>query len=337
MKRFFLFLPLILLIAGAFSGCAQKEDDETVLVVEGEEIGRKEFEYQLVSMMSAYEYYNGSPIDWALPINGMTPEEYFKEQAADSAVLYRAVRIKGEEMGLGLTEEEEAAIDETISEMIEQAGGEKAFDQYLESQGLDRSLYRQVLAGPEAYYKIFQNLYGEGGSLAPTEDLVRDYYQSEYIRTRHIVLYLTDENGNPLGDEREREQRSRMEAIFTRLQEGEDFGALMTLYNEDLGLNGSSLCFSYGEMPEDYYQAAISLEPGGFSEIIELDGLLCIINRLPLEDAFLGENYYSIREEYAEFAFNNLLDEWKSELEIKKTPLYNNIDVRAIYSASVKS
>jgi len=340
-KRFSLLMSVLMsvlfLVPAMFFGCDGSEKNEAVLVVEGEEIGRKEFEYQLVSMMSAYEYYSGSPINWTLPIDGMTPEEYFKEQAADSAVLYRTVKIKGDEMGLGLTEDERAQIEKTILDMIEQAGGEKAFDRYLESQGLDRSLYTLILTGPEEYYKIFQNLYGEDGSLHPTEDLVGDYYHSEYIRTRHIVLYLTDENGNPLDSESKKKQRSKMDDICNRLKAGEDFGSLMDEYNEDMGINGSSISFSYGEMPEDYYQASVSLEPGEFSEILQLDGFLCIINRLPLEDSFLEENFESIRDEYATFAFNELLEEWKDDLEIKKTPLYNNIDVRAVYSASIKS
>lgn len=335
MKRSFLVISILLLMPVLLCGCSGGEGDGSVLIIEDEKVPRKEFEYQLVALMSAYEYYNGSPIDWSQPIDGLPPEKYFRQQASDTALLYRTVKIMGEELGLGLTEDELARIDRTISNLTEQAGGKKAFEEQLESQGLDLSLYRHILTGPEAYYKIFLNLYSEGAPRAPSDDDIRDYYRREYLRTRHIAVYLVAEDGSPLPEDEVSGQRRRIEEAYGRLLEGEDFGLLMDEYNEDSGINGSSLCFSYGEMPEDYYLASIALEPDGFSGILELDGILCIINRLPLEDSFLEENFEFLREECATAAFNELLDEWKNELSMEKTPLYDDIDVRELYFSSM--
>ena len=88
-------------------------------------------------------------------------------------------------------------------------------------------------------------------------------------------------------------------------------------------------------MPEDYYQAAVSIAPGEFSEVLILSDYLCIINRLPLDDAFLEENYYFISEECAIDSFNNLLDDWKSELAVSHTALYSKIDVMFLYNERV--
>ena len=295
-----------------FTACLQTEGSDAVMYVGDDAVGRKEFEYQLVSMMNAYEDYNGSPIDWSLPINGVAAADYFKDQAADTVLLYRAVRVKAEELGLSLTADELDQINQSVQDAIDQAGGEKAFDRQLADQGLDRTLYTYIQTGPQTYYKIFQALYGENGKYTPTDDDVRDYYHTSYLRTRHIMRYLTDENGEPLDKNAETELRKQMSDIYARLKEGEDFGALMNEYNEDESINGGTLSFSYGEMPEDYYQAAIALEPNRFSEVLEEDGCLCIIGRLPLDDAFLNENYDSIREEYTNEAFNKLLVEWKA-------------------------
>ena len=45
-----------------------------------------------------------------------------------------------------------------------------------------------ILQGPELYYKIYQHLYGEDGSMRPDENDVRSYYHQAYLNTRHILF-----------------------------------------------------------------------------------------------------------------------------------------------------
>ena len=336
-RRFVLAVASVfaLLAIVMFSGCGQNDSSEAVLFVGDEAVSRQEYEYQLVSLMRAYEYYSGEPIDWNKPIEGMPAEEFFREQAADSVILYRAVEFSADRLGLSLTDEEIEQLEKTVEEQIELAGGRGKFEKQLKANGIDRELYTYILQGPELYYKIYQHLYGEDGPMRPDGEDVRNYYLRSYLNTRHILLSMIDDEGDPLSSAQKENRRKLMEDIYRRLREGEDFGELMERYNEDTAINGTSVCFSYGNVPEDYYQAAVSLSPGEFSEILILSDSLCIINRLPLDETFLEENYDSIREECATNSFNRLLEDWKSELSVKRTTLYSKIDVRSLYNERI--
>jgi hypothetical protein len=325
----------ILLATLMLAGCETSADDESVLIVEDEAVSKKEYEYQLVSLMRAYEYYSGEPIDWNKSIEGMPADEFFREQAANSVILYRAVKLNGNRLGLSLTPDEIAQIERIVDEQIELAGGRREFEKQLKASGIDRELYTYILRGPELYYKIYQHLYGENGPMCPNESDILNYYQQSYLNTRHILLFMIDEEGNPLSTTEKDDRRDLMDDIYQLLKDGEDFGVLMERYNEDTAINGTSVSFSRGVMPEDYYQAAVSISPGEFSEVLIVSDSLCIINRLPLDENFLEENFESIREECATDAFNKLLEDWKSELTVKRTALYSKIDVQTLYAERV--
>lgn len=318
-----------------FVGCESSPYDYRVLLVEGGHVSKMEYEYQLISVMKTYEYYSGRPIDWGMRIHGMQAEEYFREQAVDSVLLLRAVYSNGERLNLALTEDESAQIKKNIDEQIKQAGGKRAFDKQLKATGLNRELYEYIISGPELYYKIYQQIYGQDSPLFPDDNTVRNYYRQSYLKTRHILFFLIDEEGIPLSISDREERRSTMDEILVELQEGEDFELLMLHYNEDTAINGASVCFSQGVMPENYYQAAVSLPFGGISDVIVVNDSLCIINRLPLDDAYLDENFDSIRQECAKYSFDSLLDEWKDELTVERTPLYYEVDVQSLYSEYV--
>ena len=76
-SAFSVVLSIILMATVILSGCDNNGGSDGVLIVEDEVVSRQEYEYQLVSLMKAYEYYSGEPIDWSKPIEGMPPEEFF--------------------------------------------------------------------------------------------------------------------------------------------------------------------------------------------------------------------------------------------------------------------
>lgn len=342
MKRVFLLLVLLSLL-WIGTGCTSSESpdspspsptvlsDDTVLTVNGLEVSEMEFKYQLFAMFDAYTYYGGSEIAWNEPIDDFPADEFFKEQVANSVVLYRLVELYANDLGLTLSEEEQAGIDEAIQVAINEAGGEAPFREQLEAIGLSDALFRYIMTGPELYYKIFQHLYGDGGRKAPLDSDVSAYYYEHYIGTRHIMLLLSDEEGNPLDDAAVSEKRALMEQISAELNAGAEFGRLMDTYNEDTGINGLSLCFGPGEMPEEYYAAASALEEHSTSDILEMLGTLCIIERQPLEDSYLADNFSAIREQCAVASFDALLGEQKQQAEIVRTARYDALDVQALY------
>ncbi len=325
---------LITVLLLSFTSCETAPPDPSpaaVLIVDGENIGLMEFRYQLVSMLDAFEYYGGKIVDWEEPIDNAKPDDFFKDQATDSIVLYRSVQKYGEELGLTLTEEELAFIEETVEETIEQTGGEEAFAKQLALAGIDRELYTYILTGPEAYFKIYQSLYAEGGEREPEYTAVAERFYSNYLRTRHIMVYLFDEEGTPLDDATIAEYRVLMEDILSRIEDGGDFETLMTEYNQDTGINNNTITFTQGEMPDAYYNATAALGENESSDILEIQGTLCIVNRLPLDKTYLDENLESIKQLYCVEDFDDILNEYKAKISVEKTEAYNNIDVQSIY------
>lgn len=146
---------------------------DVVLYAGGKAVNMEEYRYHLLSVMDTYEYYIGDFIDWDSEIDGMQPAEYFKEQALDNILRFKSVYLCAEEYGIEFDEQTDSAVDATIAEQIENAGGEEAFDRLLEQQGISREFYRYMIVTPDLYYKVLLNLYDNGGRYAPAEETVR--------------------------------------------------------------------------------------------------------------------------------------------------------------------
>ncbi|MBR5809187.1 MAG: peptidylprolyl isomerase, partial [Clostridia bacterium] len=103
--------------------------------------------------------------------------------------------------------------------------------------------------------------------------------------------------------------------IFDRVQNGEDFDALMNQYSEDPGLstNPDGYVFGTGEMVAEFEQATDSVGFGGIAFCKSSFGYH-IIKRLPI-------SYEEAKDAVKNQVYTNLIDEkveaWKNEFSIE--------------------
>ena len=162
-------------------------------------------------------------------------------------------------------EEQQAAIDEYVNSYIETPEAVKSF----ESNGV-KIEHIQYYFEYMTIMGAFRDTIAESNPV--TDEDVLDYYnenQSYFInpftmRASHILIYdpeHTDEN------------RTKIEQILDRLNNGEDFAELAMEYSDDSSAeNGGDLgTFGLGEMVPEFENAALALEPGEISGIVETE------------------------------------------------------------------
>ncbi|MDL2254497.1 peptidylprolyl isomerase [Ruminococcaceae bacterium OttesenSCG-928-I18] len=142
---------------------------------------------------------------------------------------------------------------------------------------------------------------GEEGQSASEQDVRQSDVQEEIEPvdgTEEAAEAESDTSEAPALSEEEAEElaKERAEDLEAILRDAEASGAdievlfdeMMWAYGQDGGVesNPDGYTFGKGEVAEEFYQAAIALEPGEFSEPIKTDFGYHIIMRLPLnEDA----------------------------------------------------
>ena len=126
-----------------------------------------------------------------------------------------------------------------------------------------------------------------------TEKEMKDFYESEFVTAKHILLITEDKDKETV--------RKQAEKLLSRIKKGEDFDKLMKEYSEDPGFGDypEGYTFSHGEMVEQFENAAYALKTGQVSELVETDYGYHIIKRMPLEPI---NDINEFRETYA-FAF----------------------------------
>ena len=299
--------------------------------VEGEEITSEEYYYQLVSIISAYEYYYGEEIDWNGETEGVPTREFLRREAAEAVLRFRAVEQFAAQTGVSLTEEEQDRITSEIAAQVEQAGGEEVYEAALASQHLTAELYRYFFYVPELYHKLLVARYGEGSGLAPTDAEVERYFAENYYTSQHVMVALFNEEGESLSDAEQEAAAARLREAREKALAGEDFTALMAEYSEDEWLEGDSVTFTAAMMPDAYMGGLVGTNEGEISEIFQVEDMLVFLKRLPPDPVYFEEYREELREEYTASLLDAELASVRESLAVEYTEEFDLVDPAEIY------
>lgn len=298
-----------------------------LLTVNGEQIPTSLFLYWLAFSCSyfesAYLYY------------GLTVADYGSSILTDActmAAYYAILSQKAQENGCPLTDEQRSDI---AAEMREDPA---AFAQRKELYGLTDDDMEFIYSVTDLYDNLLQAV-----TPVPTEDDLNSYvYQA-----RHILLLTVDMEGTPtvgedgayhypaLDEETVAEKRALAEDLLARLRASEDpdalFNELMNQYSEDSGLasNPDGYTAVTGQMVAPFEQAALALDFGGISDIVESSYGYHIILRGQVEDL---EGY---ADAWREARMDALADQWLAEADIQPGDALGELDVGDFYSRYV--
>ena len=191
----------------------------------------------------------------------------------------------GDELGIEVTEEDVEAQKEAL---IEQLGGEEAFDQAVAESGLADEDIQLQLRQRALQEKIAE----EVGQAEVTDEQVAEFYEQnkdtrfgERARARHILV----------------DERPLAEDLIAQLEDGADFAALAKEHSKDpgSGAQGGDLGeFSRGQMVPEFDEAVFSAEVGEIVGPVKTEFGFHIIELLEiLEGQTLEEATEEIRTE----------------------------------------
>lgn len=289
--------------------------DEPGLTVDGREVEAWRYLYWLAytcdSIQTAYDD-AGTELDWDAAFGEGTLADYAAEQALADTVLYAVVENMAEDQDCALTEEDRAAMEADWTAAAEAAGGEDAYLTDLGRLGLDRTRAETLAATAYLYDRLRQSAGDpESGAYPTAEDLAAFGADSGYLTLDFIRV--------DAGDDAEA-ARARAGEAFSKLNSSaapeNDFAVLAATYSDDPDRDqyphGRTFRAGEGTLPAAAEEAALDLEEGQWSGIVEADGSFYILLRLPLDASATAAEWFDWRLQSAAEAAEV---KWTSTLE----------------------
>ena len=309
--------------------------DTVVAKVGGAEITAAELLYWLNRNTSAYLSQFGrqmTTLPWDTDTGSGTLGDQMKEGALEVAVYYRALNLMAEREGLTPDPAVAASMDQEYGDMAAQLGSEELVDHTLWAQLLTKDLLTYLNESSDLNTQLQELYFGENSGSYPTDAEVQAYLDEQGIyRAKHILLATIDLNTRePLDEETIARKRADADDMLAQLRAAEDpialFDQLMKEHSEDTGLaaNPDGYITSKGEMVAPFEEAALALNSGEISDVVESDFGYHIILRLPIDP----EGY---RSQVVTQRMQAKAGQLTGEQGVEKTEAYNRIDPGAFW------
>jgi len=185
------------------------------------------------------------------------------EMAARQIAERKLMLEQAKESGQTVTEEE---LNSTLGEQYEQFGGEQAFRDALNNQGISFDYVKENIRETMLIDKLLQNVVGDKAVVSEAE-IMESYGKDKTASVRHILLLTEGKT-----DEEKSALHKRMEEILARARAGEDFAGLAKEYSEDPGSKDSGGLyedFGRGQMVKPFEDASFTVPVGEISDIVE--------------------------------------------------------------------
>lgn len=164
-------------------------------------------------------------------------------------------------------------IDKRIGEMVEQMGGQEAFDARLTEHGMSEDELRKNIEQGCKVDMLVEQVSSE--AVEPTEKEMQEhfeankeqYVQPERASAQHILVKPASDS-----DDDRVVAESKIEELRAKIEEGANFAELAEAHSEcPSGKQGGGSLgwFTRGMMVPEFDNAAFSMEVGALSEIIE--------------------------------------------------------------------
>ena len=318
----------------AVSGLA---GDEVVMKIGDGEITASEYLYWLYYCTNRYlSQFGGqmTSLPWDSEITeGLTFGQYMQDQAKELAALHCMVRGMAQREGLTPDPSIATEIDKQFADMIIQADSneERVVHTYWASM-LTKDLLTQLNENSNLYSQLRDLYYGEDSGHFPTDAEVQAYLdEAGRYRAKHILLATIDlDTREPLDEAAIAQKKSTADGLLAQLRAAEDpialFDELMHQYSEDSGLaaNPNGYTTSKGEMVAPFEEAALALQNGEISDIVESDLGYHIILRLPMDP----DDY---RDETASYFLEKRLEEEQHSLGVEAAAALDKLDVGSFW------
>lgn len=250
-------------------------------------------------------------------------KDQFVEQVEDM-LKYEALAPA---LGVELSDEDMQQVVQMKASYAQQAGGLKAYKEYLESIGTSIDALENILTASvyqsEVYSKLSEDIE------EPTDDEIKTYFKDNYYRAKHILISTE-------GDISEDEAQTKANDLLAQAENGADFDTLIAENSDDPGSesNPDGYIFTDGDMVPEFEECVKSLGEGEFNVCKSTYGYH-VIQRLPFSEneekfnEWLEDNKTSVSSAIKQKKIEEKVDSLLAENNITVTV---NEDVLAAYT-----
>lgn len=312
---------------------------ETVAAVGQAEITAADYLYWLNRVIDNYlSQFGGqmSTLPWDTEISdGLTFGQSMSDQALDVAASYCAVAELARQEGLAPDPSVASEIDQYYADLVMQADADEDRVIYtLWSNMLTKEELTRLNESSDLYSQLQELYFGPDSGNYPTDAEVMAYLdESGQYRAKHILLSTIDlDTREPLDDETIARKKALADDLLAQLRAAEDpialFDDLMNEHSEDTGLAAypEGYTTSKGQMVAPFEEAALALQTGEISGVVESDYGYHIILRLPM-------NPDDFRDECVSARMGEKITQAQESLGIEKTDALAKVDVGAFWDS----
>ncbi|MBQ9940445.1 MAG: S-layer homology domain-containing protein [Clostridia bacterium] len=219
-----------------------------------------------------------------------------------------------------LTEEEKAEMEAGfLSTKEEYAKYGLDFEQQLYASKMDYNFYVMYVELNKKITKLHKQLfYDQDGKINITDDKVDKYIEdNKYMRAQHILV----------------EDAETADEVLKKLEEGQDFMALVEEYGKDPGMTQAGeagYTFKEGEMVPEFENACLELEIGEISGPVQTSYGYHIIRRLEIQEDYRE----TIAQQISTQEFSAIISAFAENYDQEKvvySELYNLIKPENLY------
>ena len=295
-----IFSIIIMLLIGAGSVSSQEVIDGIVAIV-GEDIILKS---ELLQTAQGFALQMG--------VNPRTDTDEFmriKENVLQNMINEKIMLIKAEEDTITVDDQQvEAALEERIQALIQQAGSAERVESYFGAP--IRKIKRDYREDVREYLIVQRVQQSKLVEVQVTRREVETFYEMmkdslpeirPMVKLRHILISVTP------GETANAEAMEQMQDIVDRLNRGESFESLARNYSEDPGTasRGGNLGFvERGTLYQAFEEAAFVLEPGELSDIVQTPVGLHLIQGVEKRGEQVNVRHILIRMEVSDLDYD---------------------------------
>lgn len=324
------FVAFMLIIISVLAGCGSKSEG-VVAVINDEKVLTEEAKLYLARTKIQFEQKGGKDI-WETPFDGRSAIEIANERALESVIRTKVLKLKAQEMGISLTEEDKKKALEIVDQV------KKLFaDQQFDSKLIENMLLDDYLANK----KLFEQVAFEPDQSkvdAQVEETLGEYKNQNLddilkkASIQSIIIYTKDiETDKEYDEAKKQKAKEKAEEALKSAKAGEKFSSIIEKYTEDENTKKGALVIQKGEYDMEMEKVIYALKPGDISDIIKTDKGYAIVKLDKFIEATEDdkqkfntqlaefEKYYKeklIYEQKLE-AFDKKYQDWKSASDIK--------------------
>ena len=294
--------------------------DGIVMEINGEPITVEEYLYCVTNDCNYLVNYAGVTDLSASLTDEMTYADYVRSDVLVTVRLYGCLRAWAKSLGLEITEEQRAELEEQRASYVEYYGGEEEYLQQLAAFGISEECFDRLNETPYLYELLMNEFIEEDGSLHPDEATLAAFMEKDRALTVTMAYLVQDEQWS------EEEQREKI-AAFSRyeeeLKQAKDKATVMERLLEEIPEAKTENMTFRETIGDPISDAAAALAVGESSGVVESNGTYFLIWRQEVD-------MKSVTGEYADQCIQQERD---NATVVFHDEIYNAIDVATFYPA----